>query len=134
MTLIPSRAVAANHCADERVLELRGVRASRAEQLPYCAKRQILSDTNCPTPQRTDLSQRQGFLGASHILESIRRGMKLVHIGLQIKTVLQSLVAAHVTAVMICQIRLYVRRDDSGGQAPATFDYQRQQTELDWCV
>jgi len=31
MTLISSRAVVANHCADERVLELRGVRASRAE-------------------------------------------------------------------------------------------------------
>ena len=46
----------------------------------------------------------------------------------------QHLMAARVTVVTICQLRLYVRRDDSDGQAPATFDYQRQQTELDWCV
>ena len=46
----------------------------------------------------------------------------------------QRLMAARVTVVMICQLRLYVRRDDSDGQAPATVDYQRQETELHCCA
>ena len=42
---------------------------------------------NCPTPQRVDRSPQHGFLSPPHILESVRRRMKLVHRGLQIETV-----------------------------------------------
>jgi len=50
-----------NHFADERVLELRGV-ARRAQITTVLREKTDTERYDGPTPQRTDLSQRQGFL------------------------------------------------------------------------
>lgn len=87
-----SRMIAANSaCGATFSFAVQGREPARGEEYgaPISADGPATSDTNCPIPQRADLSPPQRLLGASHILENIRRRMQLVHVGLRIGNAVQ---------------------------------------------